>query len=55
MTRSMISPDPQHSLIIDPSGIAGTDSVDFGVVNDTCAGKVLAQGETCTVSSLFHP
>ena len=36
-------------------GIDGDDAVDFAVVSDTCRGKTLAAGASCTVNVGFKP
>jgi hypothetical protein len=55
ITVTNISTAPLHTLNIDSSLIAGTNAADFGVLNDTCAGSNLAEGDSCTVKGIFAP
>jgi hypothetical protein len=42
-------------LFIDPSTLAGPDAGQFGILNDTCAGRVLQPGEQCSLQGIFAP
>jgi uncharacterized repeat protein (TIGR01451 family) len=49
------APSGSQSLMLSPLSIAGVNSADFNLGNDTCSGASLAAGNSCTVDIRFAP
>jgi hypothetical protein len=51
----MVTNNGIGQLFIDTSTLTGANAVEFGILNDACAGRVLQPGEQCTLQGIFAP